>query len=448
MDSQSDGRHQGRLRRVIKEACEEAGLNMEDLTVLAEQTDPYRFDTKAGHRDGKWAADQLRRFYGPSKKAHWRGLHYALIMAKVKVRKPDTRKGDGEIFTNTTKNWEWLLDVAGKAAKWLGYIPFDRIVDQRNAAPIIHRKPSVVAGALVSVGNVELPDLGDIDPMVVAFGFEARQAFHFVIFCEKSSCEEILLPIAQVRDADLYIGQGEASDTFIYQIAKEAAEDGRPLIVFIVSDCDPSGRQMAVSIGRKLQAFHDLFFPSLRWELVHAAVTPEQVREFDLPETPLKEDEKRAARWKETFGVEQTEVDSLTTPEMIERGLLAQIMEAAFAPYIDETLANRVSRAKQRWDKAAQKAFDEQVDTELLDEIREEAEQKLEEFRETIDDIRSRFEEATSDVTLPQVVVPEPRTDIEMGGHGLVLLDDDWTTATRKLIAYKSYGKMTDDGDA
>ena len=60
---------------------------------------------------------------------------------------------------------------------------------------------------------------------------------------------------------------------------------------------------MPVSIARKLQALRDLLFPSLRFEVVQTALTVEQVRDLDLPSTPLKETEKRADRWRAAFGV-------------------------------------------------------------------------------------------------------------------------------------------------
>src|SRR5262245_20299302 len=124
----------GILRRVIERACELTGLDLPSLTVMSSKSDPYRQDTPAKHRDGAWLAEQLRIGFG-SKRTHWRGLHYSLIMRKVKVRKPDGKK-----YKNTEEDWNWLVDCAGKAARWLGYVDFDRIVDKRNAPPVIHRR--------------------------------------------------------------------------------------------------------------------------------------------------------------------------------------------------------------------------------------------------------------------------------------------------------------------
>ena len=428
---------QGALRQILEKACEEHKACLSEFTVLSEQIDPYRLDTLAGHRDGVWAKQQLQRFYGPTKQAHWRGLHYSIIMAKRKVRKPN-----GEIFHNTHENWKWLVDVAGKAARWLKYIPFDRIIDQRNSPPVIHRHAKVEPAAGLHVGlSVEIPDADDIDPAPYAVGFDPRQAFHFVIFGEKSSLEEIVDPIAEAKQADLYLPTGEISDTLIYQIAKDANEDGRPMVMFTLSDCDPSGWQMPVSIARKLQAFRDLLFPNLKFEVVPIAVTPDHVREYDLPEEPVKPGDPRAKAWKEAFGVDQTEIDSLTTPEMQQRGLFRDIIETAFDRYLDHTLEARVYRSKDEWLDAAQQAVSEQIDAEQLEQIRDEAAAKLEEMREQIEQINEQLDIVVDGIILPPVEVPQPNVALDPERHALVSFDDDWVTATRKLIKRKAYSK-------
>lgn len=427
----------GELREVIKTACEDHEASLTDFTVLSSAKDPYRIDTDANRRDGAWLAKQLTRFYGQTRTAHWRGLHYAIVAAG-NVRKPN-----GEVYRNTEDDWIWLSEKAGKPARWLGYISFDRIIDQRNAPPIIHRRPKVAPGAHLFIGlNVDIPDADDIKPLPHAVGFVARQAFQFCIFGEKSSLEEILLPIAVEFEADLYLPTGEISDTLVYRIARDANADGRRLVMFTLADCDPSGWQMSVSIGRKLQAFRDLLFPDLRVEMVPVALTPEQVGELGLPSTPLKEEEKRGDRWREEFGVEQTEIDALTTPEQQRQGTLADIVRQAFDVYIDSTLSERVNDAEAEWIVDAQEAIDEQIDADTLEEIRAEAATKLEQLREQIDEINEQLNLVAGDhFTLPPIEVPEPEVDLEDGRQALVLFDDDWVEATKKLIERKSYGK-------
>src|SRR5262249_41509783 len=78
-------------------------------------------------------------------------------------------KPNGERYRNDDENWTWLVNVAGKAARWLGYIPFERITDNRNAEPIIHRKARVDPQAFVNIGiHVEVPSVDDLEPLPFA----------------------------------------------------------------------------------------------------------------------------------------------------------------------------------------------------------------------------------------------------------------------------------------
>lgn len=352
----------GALRSVLENACAEYECSRSSLTVLSAQIDPYRIDTEASHRDGRWLSEQLDRVIGPTRKIHLRGLHYALVSTAGLV------KPNGERYLNNDDNWTWLADVAAKSARWLGYIPFDRIIDSRNAAPVIHRKARVEPRAHVSIGiEVNIPDADDLEPLPVATGFVPRQAFCYAIFGEKASLESVVLPIARAKQADLYLPTGEISDTLVHQIAKEANDDGRPLVMFTISDFDPAGHQMPISIGRKLQAFRDLLFPDLQFEVVPVALKVEQVRELGLPSTPLKETEKRADRWREAFEAEQTEIDALAT---LRPDVLREIIERAFDPYFDRTLARRVEEAEAEWDDEAQEMLRGQIDQEALARIR------------------------------------------------------------------------------
>jgi hypothetical protein len=423
------------LRKILEDACAKQKASLADLTVLSAAVDPYRLDTSAGHRDGAWLATQFNKLCGPTARIHWRGLHYAIVQAA------DITKPNGEVYRNTEADWSWLSETAGKAARWLGYIPFERIIDQRNAEPIIHRKAKVRPEARLSIGlDVDVPHAEDIEPLPIAKGFVSRQAYQFAIFGEKSSLADIVLPIAQHFEADLYLPQGEISDTLIHQIAKEASADGRPLVMFTLSDCDPAGHQMPVSIARKLQAFKDQFFRRLEFEVVPVALTVEQVEAENLPSAPLKETEKRADRWRDAFGIDQTEIDALTTPAR--RPILERLIRQAFKPYIDPTLDRRVAEAKAEWNAAAQEAIAEQIDAERLEQIREEASIKLDELRESIERINDQLNLAAGDhFELPEIEVPEPEIDLDPGRQALLSFDHDWVRASRALIKHKSYGK-------
>jgi hypothetical protein len=77
------------------------------------------------------------------------------------------------------------------------------------------------------------------------------------------------------------------------------------------------------------------------------ALTIEQIEEFTLPESVLKEDEARKGDWFHAFGHEQTEIDALAA---LRPDTLRRIAERWILKFYDSTLQQRVQRAEQlRW---------------------------------------------------------------------------------------------------
>jgi hypothetical protein len=263
------------------------------------------------------------------------------------------------------------------------------------------------------------------------------KAYSFAIFGEKTSLEDVVLPVARRRQADFYLPSGEISDTLLYRMAKDADADGRPLVVFTLSDCDPAGWQMPISIARKFQALRDLRFNDLRFEVVPVALTIDQVRELALPSTPLKETERRAEPWREAFGVEQTEIDALAT---LQPDVLREIVDRAFDPYFDNTLEERVDEAQEEWTRQAEEAIRDQIDHERLEALRVEAAGRFAEMESAIADINEQLRLAAGDhFELPEIEVPEPEVDEDAPRQALVSFDHGWVAATRALIRRKTY---------
>src|SRR5215469_15670689 len=138
------------LRVALEAAAAAARLPLKDLTVLARQNDPFLQDTPAGHRDAQWFAEQIAQLV-PRGVVHLRGLHYRLVASTA-------LKPNGEPYTNTDENWQWLEVHPAKAGRWLGYVPFGRIIDERNASPEIttfdvHGKPYKGSQAEIAASN-------------------------------------------------------------------------------------------------------------------------------------------------------------------------------------------------------------------------------------------------------------------------------------------------------
>jgi hypothetical protein len=416
----------GRLRAELERAIAAEGCRLKDLTVLAPQNDPYRVDTPSGHRDGRWFAEMVELKLADGRVIHLRGFHYA-VLGEVKP--------DGKPYTNTEADWVWLQSSAAKAARWLGYVLFERIRDARNNEPVVRIHKHEDPYPYLSPGEVELTLPEELTPTIEVDGFVGVQPYKLVLVGEKTSLEDVLAPIAEARKADLYLPSGEISDTLTYQMARTAAEDDRRMVVFYLSDCDPSGWQMPVSLARKLQALETLLFPGLEWEVRPVCLTPDQVREYGLPYAPMKDTERRADRWFAAMGVQQTEIDALAT---LQPELLDKLVRDAIAPFFDTSLDRRVREARAEWRTEAQTMLEDQLGPERLAEMRSEAEANLAGLEEQVEAINTALRVDASGILVPPIEIPEP--DVA-GGDGLPLVDSDWSHADqcRSLISHKAY---------
>lgn len=417
-----------RLRQTIEAAADAYGCPLKDFTVLADQNDPFRVDTPAHHRDGAWLAHAVEELGLGTRVLHLRGMHYMVL---------GWPKPNGTPYSNTEADWLWLSGDCGKAARWLGYIDFEQISDQRNSPPIIHEHTIPDPDYWVDAEmRLELPDLSRaLVPAVEALDFEGRQPYRLVIFGEKSSLEDVLLPLARRYKADLYLPTGEISDTLMHRMARNGAEDGRPMVVFTFTDADPAGWQMPISIGRKLQALQASLFPDLDFEVRRVSLTPEQVGTYGLPSTPLKVTEKRADKWRQETGIEQIEVDALAS---LRPDLLREIAESAIEPFYDLTLDRRVDEARRTWERSAQEVIDNAVSDLDLDAIETDLAERFEVLNARVREVNDQLSEAVRGLELPPIVVPGPVTG---DAYGTPLVDSRWSFAEQcaALRASKSY---------
>ena len=209
-------------------------------------------------------------------------------------------------------------------------MPFARLSDARNEEADLYVPEDEEEGPFL-LGNapIELKISESLMPRFYA-NFQPRQRYRLILITEKSSLRPILQPIAEHVGAELLAMTGESSHTRIAEFAARADADGRAAVVLYFSDHDPSGWQMPISVSRKLQALRDLLHPDLDIQVHRAALTVEQANELELPTTPLKETEQRAANWKAKTGREQTELDALIA---LRPDALRQIALEAIRPF-------------------------------------------------------------------------------------------------------------------
>ena len=147
----------------------------------------------------------------------------------------------------------------------------------------------------------------------------------------------------------------------------------------------------------------------------------------------------RADRWREAFGIEQTEIDALAT---LQPRALYEIVTGAIAPYYDLSLAGRVRDARREWDQAAQEIIDDQIDGDTLAVIRTHAAERLAELEDEIDSINEQLQMATEGhFELPEVNIPAAEIDEKLVRQASLISSAwSWAKATRALIVRKTYG--------
>ena len=433
---------QGALGRHIAAQAEATGRDINDLRVMSVKRDPYTLDTEINHRIGQWFAENIDLFVAVVVTIHLRGLHY--ILATKKIVRPD-----GKVYENNHRCWNWLQDEASKAARWLGYVPFDRIHDARNEDPLWNayvtpggegeRKIAVDGGSL----EAAVADLHDMLPSLSVTGSNRpQQAYRLGLIGEKSSLHPVVEPIARQYAIDVVLDTGDASDSHLYQMAKRASLDTRPFIVFYLSDFDPGGHNMPTSVSRKFQALCDLHFPVLDLRLYPVALTLEQCIEFNLPTAPLQPTEKRKAKWLARFGREQTELDALMA---LHPGALDWLLHDAIKPFFDPSLDQRFNAANalpedaDTWFKALP-AYAEAAESiralhaaasDAVNELSEAVEHHVEAVRKAVSEAEDAPELEPVEIK-PELTAEPP----EPLFHSI----DDFVTSTRKLIARRDGG--------
>ena len=112
-------------------------------------------------------------------------------------------------------------------------------------------------------------------------------------------------------------------------MVRRVREHGRVTIILYVSDHDPAGDDMPVSVARKIEWFLRAG-DDLDIRLVPIALRAEQVAQYGLPRVPIKETDKRRVAFEARHGEGAVELDALQAPYP---GELGRIVEAAINRY-------------------------------------------------------------------------------------------------------------------
>jgi hypothetical protein len=146
------------------------------------------------------------------------------------------------------------------------------------------------------------------------------------VWVEKDAMAGKLKPV--VRDEfglGLYVSRGFASETYLQKAGDHIRSGGRPTYVYLLTDFDASGMNIAQTVERELikQA------SPTEVMVERIAATPEQIDEYGLITQPVTRTDTRAHRFIERHGTETVELDAIPAPE------IRRLVRAAIERHMD-----------------------------------------------------------------------------------------------------------------
>lgn len=442
----------------IKRLAKEKKCNVTDLLVLARQNDPFYTGSATDRAMAEWFAE-LWRSFGYTAGVHLRRVHYQLVSQE------DPKKHNGKPYENTENDWNYLCN-AGKYARYLGLVDPAAFVDRRNPEPHIFnnhvmytRKPDWSYDfPFWWMPEIEANLAADIDwtlPKFKLSGYEysdALQPYHLEVWVEKSTMDDVLIPLCKQYGVNLVTGLGFMSITSVIDLLKRVNEANKPCRIFYISDFDPAGDGMPTAVARQIEYWLTTYAAEADVKLNHVVLTKEQVEQYRLPRTPVKDSDKRKANFEDRYGEGAVELDAL---EALHPGILASIVEENILRFWDSELQEKIvearNEAKEELDKYWQariKPFQEELDDlkaqvedvvqkyqARLEEMQNELMDELEPYEEAINSLRHAIQNVIDDITPNLPELPEP----EIEEDDTNWLFDSYRDYFEQLAVYQAY---------
>jgi hypothetical protein len=260
--------------------------------------------------------------------------------------------------------------------------PGGAFVDRKNANPFLaFTEPDKDAAISISGDESTIPTVETWLPSYPEYEFEGaniRQRYMVEVWCEKSTINEVLLPLRDQYGINVVVFAGDASITRCHEVVDRVRRDGRPCRILYVSDFDPKGKNMPTAVARKIEfrlRDEDL---DLDIQLQPIALTHEQCVQYHLPRIPTKEGDRCAKGFEARFGEGATELDAM---EALHPGELGEIISREIERFYDDDLSSEIE--------------------ELEDEIKEDVTERTNEiharYAEELSDIKREYREAAQE---------------------------------------------------
>src|SRR5215210_3521119 len=351
---------------------------LDKLLVLAPNRDPFNAGSEADKAKAEWFAG----IFGQTAGTHLRRIHYRL------VARGDVVRPDGVLYENDNNSWNYL-GGASRVARYLGRVDPEDIVDRRNPSPDIYMAPgygfqpewsyemetSRLARIHARLENSSWRPLIDVETEVGGYIYEeSLQPYHVEVWAEKTTMNDVLIPLCRSLGANYVSGAGYQSITAMVSLLRDRVRGlEKPCRVLYVSDYDAAGRNMPKQMARHMEFWSERYGTDYDIRVEPIVMTAEQATKY--PEAP------------DTGAVE------LDAMEELDPGRLARIVRKNVAQFRDFDLSRKVhTRAR-----AAQEAVDAAVDEAIADEL-EAVEDLKGEAEEIYARYRARLEELAGEL--------------------------------------------------
>ncbi len=352
---------------------------VKDLIILAPQNDPFYSGSDGERKDAEWFAG-LWELFGYTTGVHLRRIHYR-ILSEGTIHRPD-----GSLYENSRDHWQWM-NKASRHARYLGLINPEDLVDKRNPTPHIYLTPSWDDGPGWSyelhrerldrldprLGN-GLRDLVSVEADVIGYLYEeSYQPYHVEVWAEKTTMDDILVPLCERLGTNYISGAGYQSITSMVELLRGRVSK-KPCRVLYVSDYDAAGQNMPKQMARQMEF----------WIRRYAT-------ECDVRVEPIVMTAEQAAPYPKAPDTGAVELDAM---EAIEPGKLGRIVRDNIVQFRDVRLARKMHERNAE----AREALDQEIEYEIAEEIegveiiKAEAEQIYERYRVTLVDLAAQLD--------------------------------------------------------
>jgi hypothetical protein len=252
------------------------------------------------------------------------------------------------------------------------------------------------------------------------------QRYHVEVWAEKTTMNDILVPLCRQTATNYVSGAGYQSITAMVRLLRSRVQRmGKPCRILYVSDFDAAGKNMPRQMARQMEFWIREYAADCDIRVEPIVMTAEQAR--DYPEAP------------DTGAVE------LDAMEALDPGRLTRIVRGAISPFRDRDLRERAARTKQDAREAIDEEFEAVCENELseLREIEAAAQEiyqrhaaTLEEVAGSIDrelePLRERLSEVEASMSDKLNYLDPELPDLPEADHAPEGVDEEWLFDARR----------------